>query len=84
MDKKKLNLNERQGFLVNRVLDYGVMSDWKQLVDDLGLEKIGNLAMKLRHLDPKSLSFIALLINKDVKCFRSYNTIQSNKKHWVY
>ena len=84
VDKDRLDLNDRKSFLVNRVLDYGVMKDWKQLVVDLGLKEIGNIAMDLRHLDPKSLSFIALLINKDVKCFRSYNTIQSNKKHWVY
>lgn len=81
---KKLKLNERKSFLVNRVLDYGVMKDWKQLVEDLGLEEIGQIAMGLKHMDPKSLSFIALLIKKDVKCFRSYSTIQSNKVHWVY
>lgn len=84
VDKNQLDLNEKKAFLVNRVLDYGLLKDWEQLRADLGLEEIGNIAVKLRHLDPKSLSFIALVTNKDQKCFRSYNTIQSNKAHWVY
>jgi hypothetical protein len=84
VDKSKLDLNNRKAFLVNRVLDYGVMSDWKQLVRDLGIEEIGQIALGIKHMDPKSLSFIALVLNKDIKCFRSYITIQSNKVHWVY
>lgn len=84
VDKSKLDLNKRKAFLVNRVLDYGVMADWNQLVSDLGIDEIGRIALGLKHLDPKSLSFIAMLINKDIKCFRSYSTIQLNKVHWVY
>lgn len=84
VDKRTLILDDRKTFLVGRVLDYGVMSDWKQLVKDLGLDEVGTIALNLKSLDPKSLSFMARIIGKEEKCFRSYNTIQLNKIHWVY
>jgi len=84
VDKNKLNLNERKAFLVNRVLDYGVMKDWLQLKKDLGLEEIGIIAMNLRDLDPRSMSFIALLTGIDIKQFRCYTLQQSNPKHWHF
>ncbi len=84
MDKSKLNLNRHKEYLVKRVLGYGTMSDWNQLKADLGLDQIYKIALQVRDLDPKALSFISFLSGIDIKCFRSYNTIQSNKVHWVY
>jgi len=84
VDKSKLNLNKRKSFLVKRVLDYGIMSDWKQLVQDLGIEEIGHIAIHLRDLDPRSVSFIALLANYDIKDFRCYSLQQLNPKHWHF
>ena len=84
VDKQKLNLNKKKAFLVNRVLDYGVMSDWKQLVRDLGIEEIGRIASGLRDMDPKAMTFIALITNKDVKKFRCYTFQHSNPKHWHF
>jgi hypothetical protein len=84
VDREKINLNEKKAFLVNRVLDYGVMSDWKQLFKDLGLDEIGRIASELRDLDPKAVSFIALLTNRNDKDFRCYSLQQSNPKHWHF
>ena len=84
VDKNKIDLDKRKAFLVNRVLDYGVMSDWKQLVNDLGIDEIGEIAIKLRDLDPKSMSFIALLTDRKVKEFRCYTHQQSSPKHWHF
>ncbi len=84
VDKERINLNEKKAFLVNRVLDYGVMKDWKQLVEDLGIEEIGGIAMRLRDMDPRSMSFIALLTGMDIKQFRCYTLQRSNPKHWHF
>ena len=84
VDTTKLDLNKRKAFLVNRVLDYGVMADWKQLVKDLGLNEIGNIATNLRDLDPRAMSFISLLTDRNIKEFRCYTLQQSNPKHWHF
>ena len=84
VDKSKLDLNKRKAFLVNRVLDYGIMSDWRQLVEDLGIEEIGHIAINLLDLDPRSVSFIALLTKKNIEDFRCYTLQQSDPKHWHF
>ena len=84
VDLRKLNLNQKKAFLVNRVLDYGVMNDWRQLKSDLGLEEIGQIAVNLRDLDPRSMAFISVLTGIDIKQFRCYTLQQSNPKHWHF
>ena len=84
VDKEKINLNEKKAFLVNRVLDYGVMQDWKQLNNDIGIKEIGRIAIKLRDMDPRSMSFVALLTGIDIKDFRCYTLQQSNPQHWHF
>lgn len=84
VDKEKLDLNEKRAFLVNRVLDYGVMKDWRQLYADLGLEEIGQIATQLRDMDPRSMAFVALLTGIDIKKFRCYTFQQSNPPHWHF
>lgn len=84
VDKTKLNLDKRKEFLVGRVLGYGLIRDWNQLVTDLGLECIVSIALNLRELDPIDLNFVSFLSGIDEKCFRSYTTIQLNRIHWVY
>lgn len=84
VDKEKLDLNKKKAFLVNRVLDYGVMKDWKQLEADLGLEEIGNIAVRLRDMDPRSMSFVSLVTGIDIKKFRCYTLQQSNPPHWHF
>ena len=84
VDREKINLNEKKAFLVNRVLDYGVMQDWKQLNKDIGIEEIGRIAIKLRDMDPRSMSFVALLTGIDIKDFRCYTLQQSNPQHWHF
>jgi hypothetical protein len=84
VDKTKLDLNERKEFLMNRVLDYGLMKDWNQLRADLGLEEIGRIAKGLRSLDPRSASFIALLTGAGVKTYRCSIHQQSSPPHWHF
>lgn len=84
VDKSDLNLNQHKEFLVNRVLDYGRISDWHQLKSDIGLEKIGSIAIELRDLDPRAVAFVAVVCNIDEKDFRCYSLRQSLPQHWHF
>jgi hypothetical protein len=43
------------------VLDYGLISDGKIIVNYYGIEKITKIAISLKELDKKSVSFVSLL-----------------------
>lgn len=71
-------------FLVQRVLEYGQLSDWDLLNALYGLDKITEIAKNLRSLDPRALSFISVISSIPKEQFRCYTTRQSSRKHWIY
>lgn len=84
INTETLDLNQHKELLVNRVLDYGFFSDWKQLNTDLGLEEIGLIAKNLIDLDARAVSFISLLTDIDITQFRCYTIQQSIPQHWHF
>ena len=71
-------------FLVQRVLEYGQLSDWDLLNALYGLDKITEITKNLRSLDPRALSFISVISSIPKEQFRCYTTRQSSRKHWIY
>ena len=76
--------DEHDGFIVERVLEYGLMKDWNLIKEVYGLERIFELSIKLRYLSPQSYTFISNLSGKDIKEFRCYEQRQLNQGHWIY
>ena len=83
-DKKKLDVDEHKSFLIQRVLEYGLMKDWKLISAYYGIKKIGETATDFRILEPKALSFISTISKIPIKNFRCYNIKQSIPKHWNF
>ena len=75
---------DHAGFIVERVLEYGMMKDWKMIREVYGLERIKNLALGLRSLSDLSLSFLCSLFNLEKEQFRCYILRQSNQAFWHY
>ncbi len=71
-------------FIVQRVMDYGLMSDWKLIYSFYGLDEIAQTALTIRELDPKSAAFIALLSQIPIEKFLCYNTVSSRPPHWNF
>jgi len=84
IDKDTFSLDDHKNFLVQRVLDYGMMSDWKILMNAMGLEKIATIATQLRDLDSKSLSYISTISQIPLNQFRCYTLKQSMPQHWNF
>ncbi|MBK6374320.1 MAG: hypothetical protein IPF67_14535 [Saprospiraceae bacterium] len=53
---------DHAGFIAERVIEYGMMKDWKMIREVYGLERIKNLALGLRSLSDLSLSFLCNII----------------------
>lgn len=84
IDKNLLDLDTCPGQIIQRVLEYGTLNDWKQILRYYGLDKIVNESRSLRSLDPKALSFICCISGIPKENFRCYHSQQLNRAHWSY
>lgn len=72
--KDSIDLDANESYVIKRVLEFGQMSDWRQLVSKYGLERIVRVAQGLRTLDPKALSFISCISSTPKKTFRCFTS----------
>lgn len=84
VDQTKISYPKHKEFLIGRILDYGLLDDWKILYNSVGLDEIAEIAVNLRDLDIKSANLIATLVNIPLENFKCYTTRQSMKGLWVY
>ena len=84
VEEDELDMEQHKEFIVERVLDYGVMNDWLAVKEYYSLEKLAEIAKNVRCLMPKSLSFIALVTNTQITDYRCYTLAQSNPPHWNF
>lgn len=84
VDKEKLSKSQNKRFVVQRVLEYGVMKDWRIIKKNLGVKEIAAIAVDLKNLDKKSASFISLIAKIPKEKFRCFTSIQSSLQHWNF
>lgn len=84
VDKAKLEIQKNKKFIVRRVLEYGLLSDWILINQLYGLREISSIAIKIRDLDERTISFISLLSKIPEDQFLCYTTRQSIPRHWNF
>ena len=72
-DSTKVDLERNSPYMVQRVLEYGELSDWRLLQEYYGLKRIVKIAKQLRSLDPKALSFLCVVSNTHEEDYRCYS-----------
>lgn len=82
VDVRTLDLDKHESYIVQRVLEYGLMEDWRLLKSAIGLQEIVETCKKLRTLEPKALAFISLISKTPINQFRCYTTRQLNPTLW--
>lgn len=84
INPKELDVEKHQQFIVQRVLQYGLMNDWILLQQSLGIKEIARIAANIKDLDVKTCSFISILSHKPKEEFLCYSTKQSIPAHWNF
>ena len=79
-----IDIEKNKGFIVQRVLEYGLMNDWNLISAWFGLSEIGALATQFRSLDPKALAFLVNITGLPINSFRCYTTTQLMISPWNY
>lgn len=70
--------------LIQKVLEYGQLNDWKIVCDYYGLERIVHDCKLMRTLDPKALSFICAISDTKKEDYRCYTMRLYTQPHWSY
>ena len=84
VDIAKIDMSRNKKWLIQRVLEYGLLNDWQIIYKYYGIEEIAQISINLKDLDNKSVSFISVLANIPKENFLCYTTKQSNPKHWNF
>ena len=83
VDVETLDLMKHKKWLVKRVLDYGLMKDWRLLYELIGFDEITMYATQVRDLSEKSMYFISNIANIPINSFKCYIWKQSSPQHWT-
>ncbi len=84
VDIHKIDFDKNKKLIIQRTLDYGLLSDWKIIFDYYGIKEIAKTAISLKDLDKKSASLISLLSGIPIETFLCCITKQSIPKHWGF
>ena len=82
IDREKMDVESHSAGLIQRVLEYGTLQDWRLTRDYYGMDRIVADCKQLRTLDPMALSFICAMSNTNKEDYRCYQFRQSNPTSW--
>ncbi|MEO8148726.1 MAG: hypothetical protein ABI723_13865 [Bacteroidia bacterium] len=74
--------NARQ--IIERVITRGSLEDWYTIRDYYGVEKIKEEVIKIRSLDPMSISFWSLMFKVPEEKFKSYDLMLNNPDYKIW
>ena len=84
VDVNKIDFQNKKHYVIERALDMGQINDWDMLKELYDRETIKKVALNIRNLDPKTLSFLSNIFNIPKEQFRCYTLTQLNQTHWRY
>lgn len=79
-----IDVDKNKDFIIQRVLEYGLMNDWNLITKWYGISDIGKTATEFRSLDTKALAFLINITGLSLNDFRCYTMKQSIPIHWNY
>ena len=84
IDKSTFDIQKHRRWLIERVIGYGTLEDWKEITAFYGLEIIGEEAVQIRTLNKKDLNYLSVILKIPKNKFRCYSETQSANTHWNY
>ena len=81
-DPSQLSMDKNAPYIIQRVLEYGELDDWRTVRDYSGLDRIAHDCKTLRTLRPEALAFVCLVTNTRKEDYRCYTFRQSFPTLW--
>lgn len=73
----QIDPDKHAAWLARRVLEYGDWPDWQALVAYYGRERLADIVVGIRSLQPRSLAFCQVWFNLEPSAFRCVTLPQS-------
>lgn len=83
-DPEMLDYDANRRYVIERVLNRGTLTDLKEAFSYYGRDVIREVAVSLRSLEPKALSFISCVLSIPRENFRCYTRKQYSKAPWIF
>ena len=80
----EIDAEQHSSFIIKKVLLYGLYSDFQQILNYYGLDKIIDAATKIKEIDKKTASYLSVISGVSKSRFACYTTQQSRMKHWNF
>lgn len=80
-DFNKIDFQKNARYVIEKVVMYGNVSDWRSIQHYYGMEKIKKEVLQSRHLDEKTLSFLSCIFEIPKSQFRCYTMKQFSPTH---
>lgn len=77
-----INWEKNASYVIDRVLHYGTLKDWHQVLAYYGREKVKGIALQLRYMDKRVLSYCVAFFNTPKEQFRCYSIEPSVQQLW--
>ena len=81
-DTIQFDIDKNAAWIIQRVLEYGQMSDWNIIEKHFGVDKIISYALDFRTLNPIARSFLSFISGVKKEDFRCYRIAQSSPTLW--
>lgn len=82
IDKQNFDTEKNKTLIIERVLNYGTLSEFKSILDYYGYETIRQELKRVGYLEPKTLAFVTSFFDINKNMLRCYTKKQSNQPHW--
>lgn len=82
VDLSDFDFKKHKTHLIQKVLEYGLIQDWRLLKQVYGLDIIKEVSLNLRSLDAVTLSFLAAIFKIEKTEFRCYKHNQLYPTYW--
>jgi hypothetical protein len=83
-DFDSLDENKSKRLIVERVINFGNLTEIKLILEYYGLSETKNIVRNLAYIDPKTLNFLSLLFNIPKTEFRCYIQKRLKNQPWNY
>lgn len=84
VDMYTLDSEKHAVFIVQRVIQYGLLKDWKLIKSCFGTEQLKKIIVQIPRLDPISTSFVSNLFKIEKSMLTCYKNKQLNQSFWSY
>jgi len=83
-EPRTIDFDNNARYVIEKVVSRGKFSDWLEIKRYYGLEKIKECALRLRDLNPKTISFLSLVLDVPREEFKCYKLRQLNPRLSIY